>query len=114
MRQMRDGARFAIKPLPERRIASECVRQDFNCHQAVKARVTGFVDFAHTARAEVRENLGRAEPIAAREGHLSMVDVIITQRLSLNGGAERCAVSRSLDRGGIVTQAEDDWIRLDC
>jgi len=44
VRQLRDGAGFAVEPFPELRIASESLKEDLDCDGTIKTCVTRFVD----------------------------------------------------------------------
>ncbi len=52
MIELRDGAGFAIEPVPELRVAGQRRRKDLDRDCALEPRVAGFVDLAHAARAE--------------------------------------------------------------
>jgi hypothetical protein len=59
--QRRDRLRLAIEALLRRRVVRPLGRQHFDRDDAIEARVAGFVDLAHAARAEGAENLVGAE-----------------------------------------------------
>ena len=77
MRKTRDGMRlkgrgeldFLDEPLAALRIGDEGRGQDLECDTAVQARIGGFVDLAHAAGAEPRDDFVRTKARAAVEGH---------------------------------------------
>ena len=70
MREMRDRPRLAIESLAELRVRGERLRQDLDRDRAIQARVPRFIDLAHTARAERRQNFVRAESSAGGYRHV--------------------------------------------
>ena len=69
MRELGDDARFPIEALAELWIAGEALRQDFDRHRAIEARVTGSVDLAHPPCAKRAEDFIRAESGAGGKCH---------------------------------------------
>jgi hypothetical protein len=68
MRQTRDRSRLAFEALDAfccQGIGSE----ELECDDAIEACVAGAVDFAHPARAHLRQNLERADMRAGTESH---------------------------------------------
>jgi hypothetical protein len=55
------GTRFPLETCAQIGIVGDCFGKDFDRDRSVEARVAGFVDLAHPARAKGRENLIRAE-----------------------------------------------------
>src|SRR2546425_10917483 len=68
MIQRRAGASFPLEAL------AELLGADLDGHRAVQARIARFIDLAHSAGANQREDLIRAEPCACREGHITAVE----------------------------------------
>ena len=62
MRKRGDGFRFALEPNQPVRALRERRRKHLNRHLAFEATVLRFVDLAHPASTEGREDLVRAEP----------------------------------------------------
>ena len=67
--ELRDRARFTVEALAELRITGECLRQDLDRDGAIQPRVAGFVDLAHAAGAERREDFIGAEARAGGQTH---------------------------------------------
>ena len=61
--------RLAFKPFPEVRVRRDIRRQDFDRDAAIQACVARFVDFAHAARTDERDDFVRAETSAGSKGH---------------------------------------------
>ena len=57
MRQLRDRARFAVEAFTELRVSPQGLGEDLDRDRAIQPRVARFLDLAHPARAEQRENL---------------------------------------------------------
>ena len=74
MIQRRDRAGLAIEPLAQIRIRSDVRGQDFNGDRAIKPRVPGFVDLAHSAGPQGRLDLVRAEACTGRKSHERFLD----------------------------------------
>ena len=55
--QARDRACFAVEPFAELRVSRQRVGEDLDRDRAIQPRVARFLDLAHPARAEQRENL---------------------------------------------------------
>ncbi len=67
MRELRDDSRLAVEALAKLRVIGDRTWQDLDRHRAIEARVAGFVDLAHAARAKRAEDFIRTEPGAGRE-----------------------------------------------
>src|SRR5579862_7990060 len=57
MVQAGNSPRFALKTLAKFRVCRQCGGQHFDGDRSVQARVAGFVDFTHAARAERLKDL---------------------------------------------------------
>ena len=69
VRQLRDGLRLALEALPRVGRRGDLGRQNLDGDDAIEARVAGFVDLAHPARADGRLNLIGPETCSGREPH---------------------------------------------
>ena len=69
MRQLRDGASFAIESRPKLRVCREVGGQDFDRNRPVETRVSRTIDLSHAARAERADHFIRAETCAWSESH---------------------------------------------
>src|SRR4030095_12768164 len=69
MGELREGARFAVKPITKLRIGREGFRQDLDRDGAIQTSVAGFVDLAHAAGADGGLDFVRAEARAGRKSH---------------------------------------------
>jgi hypothetical protein len=69
MRELRDGAGFAIEPLTELRIGGERVWQNLDRDCTVESRVAGFIHLAHATGAEQGQHLVSAKTRAGRQVH---------------------------------------------
>ena len=67
--QLGDRARLAIEPFAELRIRGECSGQDLDGDGPLESRISGFLDFTHTAGPEWRDDFIRAEAGANGQGH---------------------------------------------
>ena len=65
----RDDARLARQPLPRGQILRAAGRQDLDRDGAIEPGIEGFVDLAHAAGADQREDLVRTELVAGLEWH---------------------------------------------
>jgi hypothetical protein len=70
VRQLRNGARFAIEAIAELGIGRETLGQNLERHDAIEAGVARTVHFAHAAGAERCHDLVRTKPDAWRERHV--------------------------------------------
>src|SRR6201999_2271931 len=61
------GAGFALKAIESLRILSEIVGKKFECDEAAEARVFGFVDYAHSATAELFDDAVMRDCLADQE-----------------------------------------------
>ncbi len=91
MVERRHRARFALEPLAPLHIVRQRSRQYLDGDGSIEARVARFVDLAHPARAERREDLVRSEAQPWLEGHGS--EGIITTRCPARRGRAGLAVS---------------------
>jgi hypothetical protein len=69
MIQRGDGTGFAVKALAEIGIGRDVSRKNFDRHDAIEARVLGFVHLSHPARTERCDNFIRAESGAGGKRH---------------------------------------------
>ncbi len=67
--ERRNRARLALEPLARLGIARHVRRQDLDRDGAIQARVAGFVDLAHAARAKGGLNLVGAKTCSSGEAH---------------------------------------------
>ena len=63
------NSRFAVEPSTELLIGRKLSRKYLYRDEPIEARVAGFVDFAHPARAECGEDLVRAETRVGGKAH---------------------------------------------
>ncbi len=61
MIEVRDGARFALEPLAERRVGRELFGEHLDGDNTIQSGVAGLLDLAHPARAERRYHLVRTD-----------------------------------------------------
>ena len=69
MRELRDGARFAVEAFAELRIDGKRRRQDFDGDGAIQTRVARLVDLAHPASADGGLDFVRPEPGSKGQRH---------------------------------------------
>ena len=65
----RERPRLALESVAGLPVSHQFIRQDLDGYRPIEPRVTRFVDFAHTARAERGDNLVVAEAGAGSQGH---------------------------------------------
>src|SRR5262249_12166846 len=80
MRELRDRAGFAVEALPELRVGGDRRGQHLDRHRPIEARVAGLVDLAHSAGAQERLNLVRAESGADVQTHRRGPDYTAVER----------------------------------
>ena len=86
VRELRDGARFAVESIAQLGIHRQRARQHFDRHRSVQPCVARSIDFAHSAGADGREDLVRTEARAFGEGHARWIlPRITTPALSHRG-----------------------------
>ena len=76
MIELRDRAGLAIEALAELRVGREGVRENLDRDRAIEPRVAGFVDLAHPAGADERQDFVRAEASAGGQRHQSRRAII--------------------------------------
>src|ERR1700676_2103561 len=69
MVQAGDGLCFTVKTLAQFRAVGEMRGKNFDRHDAIEARIAGFVHFAHAARANLRDDFVRAKTCTGVDGH---------------------------------------------
>ena len=80
VRQRRDGAGLALKPLAGGRVVGQVRREHLDRDGAVQARISRAVDLPHAAGAGGADDFVRAEPDTRAEGHEDLADTIIRIR----------------------------------
>src|SRR5262249_37440804 len=74
-----NSARLAFEALADLRPFSGVRRKHLDRDGTVQTRIARFVDFAHAARAEGRQDLVRAEASAGRKRHMDRSDFILLE-----------------------------------
>jgi hypothetical protein len=67
--ERRNGPCFPSEPVADSRIVSEQCRENFDCDDPIRAGIAGFVDLAHPAGAEQRDDVVRTEARARGQSH---------------------------------------------
>ncbi len=70
VRQLGDGLRLPLEPLPDLGALGETRRQHLDRDRPLEPRVSRFVDLPHPASSQWRDDLVRTEPTACRQRHL--------------------------------------------